>query len=995
MCPKESLPDFPLDDLDPHAIRDLFLEAPDGIVVIDCDSGKIVTCNPAFCDLAGCEAADLIGRPIAQVHPPAERELAERILRNVIEGGFASGIGLSMGWQRGGSLRPVAFLARRCRVAGREVIVASVRDHAQQAHMEAELARRTIHAQALLRLSRELERAETEEAVADAVARQIHEVLSYGHCSLFDFPPQATECVRIAIRSVNPDLRLNSDIRKIPLTASRIVQDLASGRSPVVVEDARTDPRTNKDYAKRLKVVSLIHVSARTRNGGLIVMSFGTLTSEGPRVPDTAGLQFAGAVVAQATAAIDRLRLDRARTRAEEAMKDLLSGTAQETGNDFFEALTRQLCKSLGVSSALVCRISRDFTMAHPLAFYSRGRSLTGHPYPLAGTPCKAAIDQGAFLVRSNVQEEFPEDKELVLLDANAYAGRVLVDGQGHPIGHLCILHDDVLVDEILIQELLDVFARRAAGELMRLQAEERLARSLSIQELMNRILRISVSPETFKDRMVDILECIRTAPVFSGGGRISLTLFPRDAAKRERLTVPKNSPPLEDEPGSLCVPIRSGEDLLAELRVQITEPRRRGRLLEVFIESVAGTLAGILEREVSASALSAAEEAMQRSQKLEALGRLAGGIAHDFNNLLTSILGSGELLLDQVAPEARELAESIVSTARNASGLTRQLLAFTRGQPLEHCTIDLNQVVRDAANVMRRLLPDGIVLRSRTAENPLHVMAPRGQLMQVTTNLLVNAVDATGGQGVIHLETRLAAKKDTTQPHAMIEVRDDGMGIDQETQKMIFEPFFTTKGVGKGTGLGLSVAYGIVTQLQGSITVRSAPGEGAVFRVELPLASESEITPVPAAPKAERPRRLKRILLVEDEDSVRLVTFEMLKRLGREVVACSGGEEALEAMAKSAPFDAAIVDVSMPGMTGLDFHRYVVETGIVIPFLFVTGYDPTEELAELTGISGVAILRKPFGMEELADKLDELDLASRDHPEESQARKTSRISKP
>ncbi len=991
----ESLPDAPLDDFGPLATRDLFLQAPDGIVVVACGSGRILACNPAFCDLAQAEAADLIGEPIVNVHPPAERELAERILRNVVESGFATGIGLSMGRQPGGSLRPVAFLARRCRISGREVIVANVRDHAQQARMEAELARRTIHAQALLRLSKELESAETEEAVADAVARQIHEVLSYAHCSLFDFPPQATECIRIAIRSVNPHLRLNSGIRKIPLTASRIVRDLASGQSPIVVEDARTDPRTNKDYARRLGLVSLIHVSARTRNGGLIVMSFGTLTSEGPRVPDTDGLQFAGALVAQASAAIDRLRLDRARTRAEEAMKDMLSGTAQETGKDFFAALTRQLCESLGVSYALVCRIGSDPSMAHPLAFHSRGKNLTGHPYPLAGTPCEAAIDEGSIFVRSNVQEMFPDDKELVLLNADAYAGRVLVDGQGHPIGHLCILHDGLFFDETLIQELLEVFARRAAGELMRLDAEERLARSLTIQELLNRILRISLSPAPFKDRMRDILECIRRAPVFSGGGRISLTISPQDEAKRELLTVPDSSPPLDDEPGSLCVPIRAGDSLLAELRVQVTEPRRRGRLLEVFIESVAGTLAGILEREVSASALSAAEEAMQRSQKLEALGRLAGGIAHDFNNLLTSILGSGELLLDQVSPDARELAESIVSTARNASGLTRQLLAFTRRQPLEQCVIDVNRVVRDASTVMRRLLPDSIVLESRTSEEPLPVMAPRGQLMQVATNLLVNAVDATGGRGLIRLETRLATPREKARPHVVIEVRDDGMGIDPEMQKRIFEPFFTTKGVGKGTGLGLSVAYGIVTQLEGSISVESAPGQGAVFRVELPLASESETTPFPPAPISESLRRLERILLVEDEHSVRLVTAEMLKRLGREVVACGSGREALEALANRPPFDAAIVDVSMPGMTGLDFYRHVVDAGAVIPFLFVTGYDPTEELAEFAGIHGVAILRKPFGMQELADKLDELDAASRDHSAEPDSRRTSRISEP
>jgi signal transduction histidine kinase len=239
-------------------------------------------------------------------------------------------------------------------------------------------------------------------------------------------------------------------------------------------------------------------------------------------------------------------------------------------------------------------------------------------------------------------------------------------------------------------------------------------------------------------------------------------------------------------------------------------------------------------------------EQQLNQAHKLEAIGQLAGSIAHDFNNLLTVILGSAELLLDPTTPiqALPENAEQIYSTAKRAAALTRQLLAFSRQQVLEPRLLDVNSVVNDMRQLLRRLIGDDIELVIQLAFDLGQVQADPVQLEQVIMNLAVNARDAMPNGGRLTIQTANVAFDDSDNHkhrsvqrgrYIMLTIGDTGMGMDAATRARIFEPFFTTKAPGKGTGLGLATVHGIVTQSGGSIVVDSAPGHGSCFTIYLP----------------------------------------------------------------------------------------------------------------------------------------------------------------
>jgi signal transduction histidine kinase len=247
-------------------------------------------------------------------------------------------------------------------------------------------------------------------------------------------------------------------------------------------------------------------------------------------------------------------------------------------------------------------------------------------------------------------------------------------------------------------------------------------------------------------------------------------------------------------------------------------------------------------ERRVAEEELRASREQLQQSQRMETLGRLAGGVAHDFNNILTTISGYGELLLHQLPPDSphREEVGEILAAAGRAARLTGQLLAFGRRQVFNLRMLDLNEVVREVQKTLARALGENVRIELSLEPALRRVSADADQLEQVLMNLAVNARDAMPRGGVLRLSTR--ADGDFVE----LEAADTGVGMTPEVRARAFEPFFTTKEKGKGTGLGLSTAYGIVRQSGGTISVESAPGRGAAFRIRLP-ASDGAAGSAPA----------------------------------------------------------------------------------------------------------------------------------------------------
>jgi two-component system cell cycle sensor histidine kinase/response regulator CckA len=379
-------------------------------------------------------------------------------------------------------------------------------------------------------------------------------------------------------------------------------------------------------------------------------------------------------------------------------------------------------------------------------------------------------------------------------------------------------------------------------------------------------------------------------------------------------------------------------------------------------------------------------EDQLRLAQKMEAVGQLAGGIAHDFNNLLTAILGSTELLLASTDPDdpRRDDVQEIGRAAHRASGLVRQLLAFSRKQVMQPRLVNLNAIVREMGGMLRRLVGERITLRLDLDPALGDVTADPGQLEQVIANLGVNARDAMPDGGTLTIATANVTRVGLTGasdegippgPLVVLIVKDTGIGMDEHVLAHLFEPFFTTKELGRGTGLGLATVYGIVRQTGGQIQVTSRPGEGSTFTVYFPRIEDATGAGQPAPGVAEpAPGGTETVLVVEDEEAVRHLVCRVLRAKGYRVLDAPNAEAALLlAGSTPAPIDLLITDMVMPGMGGSTLAAELVAVRPAMRVLFITGYAPeaVERRARLPDAGG--LLEKPFSADQLARRVREI----------------------
>jgi signal transduction histidine kinase/ActR/RegA family two-component response regulator len=379
---------------------------------------------------------------------------------------------------------------------------------------------------------------------------------------------------------------------------------------------------------------------------------------------------------------------------------------------------------------------------------------------------------------------------------------------------------------------------------------------------------------------------------------------------------------------------------------------------------------------------LKKSRESMLRAARLEAVGRLAGGVAHDFNNLVMIIKGYSDMLLDTVPAQSRPHLEEIKKAGDRASGLIRQLLAFSRKQILEPQVLDPNQSVRNMVKMLRVLIGEDIELVTNFSDEALRVLVDPGQLEQVIMNLAVNARDAMPQGGKIVIATRLyrldetfAAANREVPPsdYVLITVTDQGCGMDKETMAHIFEPFFTTKELGRGTGLGLATVDSIVQQGKGHIAVESEVGVGTTFKVYLPSAAgAASISRAPRATGSVQGNGT--ILLVEDEPALRALAVTSLKKLGYSVLEASSGVQAIViAQGHLNPIDVVVTDVVMPHMSGPELVEKLQETRQDFAVIFMSGYTDGMALERARIGAELAFLPKPFSTDELAAKIQEV----------------------
>ena len=434
----------------------------------------------------------------------------------------------------------------------------------------------------------------------------------------------------------------------------------------------------------------------------------------------------------------------------------------------------------------------------------------------------------------------------------------------------------------------------------------------------------------------------------------------------------------------------QSGEEKVFEVRVPRPDTDRYYVTTVTPIKDAAATVLSVIcsskditERKSAELEKAKLESQLQQALKMEAVGRLAGGVAHDFNNQLTGISGFVSLALMNLAPDdpLTEMLLQIKKAADSSAVLTRQLLAFSRKQLIEPQIIDLNDTLASTHKMLARLIGENITLTTVAGENLGAVNVDPGQFEQILVNLVINARDAMSDGGELLIETAnveldesycLAHPHAKPGPYVMLAVSDNGLGMDPEVQEHIFEPFFTTKAKGRGTGLGLATIYGTVKQAGGMIEVYSEEGQGTTFKIYLPRVAQQA-----KRPTVERPRAggviggSERVLLVEDEQIVRDLAENILKRLGYQVLSAANGQEACALVeGDPRPIDLLLTDVVMPGMNGRELAQRLAASHPEMKVLYSSGY--TENAITHHGIIDAELnfIGKPYSPQALAKKL-------------------------
>ena len=446
------------------------------------------------------------------------------------------------------------------------------------------------------------------------------------------------------------------------------------------------------------------------------------------------------------------------------------------------------------------------------------------------------------------------------------------------------------------------------------------------------------------------------------------------------------SSVPLKDENETVIGAISVILDIDEQKRAQ-EALRDAARTLEAQVAERTADLEAALNRlKTEAAERERAEAALRQSQKMEAVGQLTGGIAHDFNNMLTGVIGALDIMKRRIASNRYEdldrFMDAAAVSAQRAAGLTARLLAFSRRQSLDNRATDINELVSSLDDLLRRTMSEKVEVSIVAAADLPAGMADANQLESAVINLAINARDAMPEGGKLTIETRGANLDETycaTRPgvkpgrYVVVSVSDTGVGMDEETLEKVFDPFFTTKPIGQGTGLGLSMVYGFAKQSNGQVRIHSIVGTGTTVSIFLPAADGPIDGAAAASSGIVEEGHGQNVLLVEDDDSVRLLVRDVLEELGYRTFEAAEPNAASEMLRSGQHFDLMVSDVGLPGMNGRQLAEIARERHPDLPILFITGY--AENAAIRAGFLGtnMAMITKPFQIDQLSAKISEM----------------------
>lgn len=442
---------------------------------------------------------------------------------------------------------------------------------------------------------------------------------------------------------------------------------------------------------------------------------------------------------------------------------------------------------------------------------------------------------------------------------------------------------------------------------------------------------------------------------------------------------------PLRDGEGNVSGAISVIVDIDDQKRGQAALADAAQKLEELVAERTAELTEALGRLKEAAEERARTEEALRQAQKMEAVGQLTGGIAHDFNNMLTGITGAIDVLRRRISTgrldDLDRFMDAASSSAQRAASLTARLLAFSRRQSLDSRATDVNALIASLDDLIRRTMHERIDVSVKLATDIPAAIVDMHQLESAVLNLAINARDAMPDGGTLLVETDVAllAEGDCADEpdfipghYVVVTVSDTGVGMDAATLAKVFEPFFTTKSIGQGTGLGLSMVYGFIKQSDGCVQIHSEEGMGTAVSLYLPVANCA----APASetvPAAVHHGDGETVLLVEDDASVRLLVCDVLDELGYKSVEAAEPFSAIRMLESGARFDLMITDVGLPSMNGRQLADIARQHLPDLPILFITGYAQTAATrAEFLG-PNMQMIAKPFQIELLAAKIDEM----------------------